>query len=265
MGDPVTYLFVPGDRPERFGKALASAADRVILDLEDAVRPEAKAAARQAIREADLDWSRVVIRINAGAEGAEDHGVLRTVAAAGVLVPKAEDADALIAVREAAAREIEVIPQIETVRGLEGVGALLAAPGVRRAAFGHLDFSLDLGVAPDWDALAWVRSRLVYASRLAGASAPVDSVTPDLSDTDALAREAFDSRRFGFGGKLLIHPKQIAPVLAAFAPSDDEIAWAKRVVKAVEAGASGAVAVDGKMIDRPVEDAARRILGRAGG
>ena len=87
MGDPVTYLFVPGDRPERFGKALASGADRVILDLEDAVRPEAKAAARQAICESDLDWSRVVIRINAGAEGAEDHGVLRTVAAAATVAP----------------------------------------------------------------------------------------------------------------------------------------------------------------------------------
>ncbi|SEO06250.1 HpcH/HpaI aldolase/citrate lyase family protein [Palleronia pelagia] len=262
----VTFLFVPGDRPERFAKALASGADCVILDLEDAVRPDAKQSARDAILRAELDWDRVAIRINDAASPcfSDDLAWLAWTRAGAIVVPKTENPDTLDRVRLAVGRPVELIPQIETARGLDRTKALLSVPGATRAAFGHLDFALDLGIATDWDALAYFRSRLVMQSRLAGALPPIDSVTVDLKDTDLLEREATDARRFGLGGKLLIHPAQVGPVARAFAPTSDEVEWARRVIAAIEAGGSGALSLDGKMIDKPVEDAARRILARAG-
>ena len=108
------------------------------------------------------------------------------------------------------------------------------------------------------------RSQIVLHSRHAGKPAPVDSVTPDFRDVSACRRDAAAARNLGFGGKLLIHPAQVEPVSAVFAPSEAEIAWARRVVAAVEDVGRGAVAVDGEMVDKPVEEAARRILDRAG-
>jgi citrate lyase subunit beta/citryl-CoA lyase len=261
---PVTYLFVPGDRPDRFAKALASGADRIILDLEDAVRPEGKPAARQAVAAAEIDWTRVAIRVNPASSPfwADD---LRTVAAtraAALMVPKAERADDLAAASAAAGRAIEILPQIETAVGLDRIEALLAAPGVTRLAFGHLDFALDIGSSNAPEALGLARQMLVFRSRVAGRAAPVDSVTAEL-DEGTTRRDAEAARALGFGGKLLIHPSQVAPVAEAFAPGADEIAWARRIVEAAERGARGAVALDGRMIDKPVEDAARRILARA--
>lgn len=257
---PLTYLFVPGDRPDRFAKALASGADRVILDLEDAVAPAAKPAARQAVLAAGLDPARVVLRINDAASPfhAEDLAFLGRMRPAAVLVPKAETAATLAAVRVAAGGEAELLPQIETAQGLSALAALLTAPGVTRPVFGHLDFAHDIGAAPDWEALLYARSTLVVAARLAGTLAPVDSVTTDLSDPAIAGADAARARRMGFGGKLLIHPAQIAPVAAAFAPSDAERLWAARVVAALER--DGVATLDGRMIDRPVEAAARRIL-----
>lgn len=265
MQPAVTYLFVPGDRPERFSKALGSGADRVILDLEDAVRPEAKPAARDAILAADLDWARVVVRINDAASPffADDLALLVKAKVGTVMVPKAETPETFAQISAAVGRELEFLPQIETARGLQALPDILAAPGVSRAVFGHLDYSLDLGCAPEWEPLLYTRSEIVLRSRLAGALPPVDSVTPELKDTERLAREAEAARRMGFGGKLLIHPAQVAPVSGAFAPSDAELDWARRVLAALEQDTSGAVAVDGKMIDKPVEEAARRILARA--
>ena len=260
----VTYLFVPADRPERFAKALASGADQVILDLEDAVRPEAKQAARRAISEADLDWSRVVVRINDATTGAyaDDLDWLRHCAAAAILVPKAETVDTLDAVARALGRPADLMPQIETARGLASVERLLSRADCPRAVFGHLDYANDIGAAPEREALAQARGQLVFASRLAGAEPPVDSVTVALDDPATLEDDARHARTLGFGGKLLSHPSQVAPVAGAFAPGAEEIDWARRVVAAVEAGGSGAVRLDGKMIDKPVEDAARRILSR---
>jgi citrate lyase subunit beta/citryl-CoA lyase len=259
---PRTYLFVPADRPERFAKALATGADRVIVDLEDAVKPEAKAAARQGLAAAVPDWSRVVLRVNDAASPwwAEDWAAVAALPVVAVLAPKAEDAEPIAAAVAGLGRAVEVIPQIETVRGLAGVSRLLALPGVERAAFGHLDFAVDLGAAPDWEAMLLARSTLVLQSRLAGRAAPIDSVTPDIGDDTGLAREAGAAKRLGFGGKLLIHPRQVAIVRRIFAPSGAEVAWAQRVVAALAAGGSGAVTVDGRMIDKPVADAARQVL-----
>ncbi|SDD26790.1 citrate lyase subunit beta / citryl-CoA lyase [Ruegeria marina] len=260
MRTPVTYLFVPADRPERFAKAMGSGADRVILDLEDAVRPEAKPAARAAIRAAALDWPRVVVRVNPATTEfiADDLSAVAATGAMAVMLPKAEEPREVARVRDAIGREIEVIPQIETALGLERVDALLGAQGVRRVAFGHLDYALDLGCVPEWEALTLARQRLVWRSRLAGRDAPVDSVTPEL-DPARVAEDTARAKALGMGGKLLIHPAQVAPSAESFAPTEAELAWARRVLAAVAAGA-GAIAVDGRMVDKPVEDAARRIL-----
>jgi len=263
---PTTYLFVPGDRPERFDKAAASGADRIILDLEDAVRPDTKATARAAILAATLDWSRVVVRIN-DAESpffADDLAFLADCPAAAIMLPKAETLNAMETVTTAVGRTVELLPQIETVRGLESVPKILSYPAAKRAVFGHLDFALDLGAAPEWEPLLYARSRLVALSRLAGAQPPVDSITIDIQDETRLRADADAACKLGFGAKLLIHPAQVAPTAEVFLPSADEIDWARRVLTVISEGAAGAVAVDGKMIDKPVEEAARRFLARAG-
>ena len=264
MMQAATFLFVPGDRPDRFTKALASEVDCVIIDLEDAVQPEAKAQARQAILAADLDWARVAVRINDATSPhfEDDRQFLRVCAASTVVLPKAESPHAVAQVRAACARDVDVIVLIETARGLASLPALLSTPGVRRAAFGHLDFALDLGCATDWEALIFARSQMVFQSRLAGALPPIDGVTIDYNNLKAATADVAAARRLGFGGKLLIHPNQIAPVATAFMPTASEIAWAEKVIAASK-GNSGAVALDGKMIDKPVTESALRILARA--
>jgi citrate lyase subunit beta/citryl-CoA lyase len=264
MMHAATFLFVPGDRPDRFTKALASGADCAIIDLEDAVQPEAKAQARQATLAADIDWTRVAVRINDATSPhfEDDRQFLRVCAASTIVLPKAESAHTVAQVRAACAHDVEVILLIETARGLANMTSLLSAPGVCRAAFGHLDFALDLGCATDWESLIWVRSQLVFQSRLAGALPPIDGVTTDYQNAKAAAEDAAAARRLGFGGKLLIHPNQIAPVAAAFTPTASEIAWAEEVIAASN-GKRGAVALDGKMIDKPVIESAQRILARA--
>lgn len=262
MRQACTYLFVPGDRPDRFAKALGTGAERVILDLEDAVLPAAKRAARQAVQAADLEWSRIVLRVNEPGSPFwdDDLATVAAVPAAAVILPKADRPEALAALRAAAGRDIEIIPQIETAAGLDRIDAVLRAPGVRRAAFGHLDFAHDIGAAPDWDALLLARSTIVLRSRIAGCEAPVESITANIADTEALVRETEAARRLGFGAKLLIHPSQVAPVKGVFAPSAEDVAWARRVIAASDK--AGAVRVDGRMVDKPVVDAARRILER---
>ena len=137
------------------------------------------------------------------------------------------------------------------------------AEGVERLLFGSIDLQLDLGIEGDGDELLAFRSEVVLASRLAGIAAPVDGVCTAIDDAAALDADTRRARKLGFAGKLCIHPRQVAVVHAAFAPSADEIAWAKRVVAAIDASKSGAVAVDGKMVDRPVLLRAQTILARA--
>ena len=263
---PTTYLFVPADRPERFAKALASGAERVIIDLEDAVKADSKAAGRAAIADADLDWSRLVIRINDATSSfhEDDIALLKTLDVAAVMVPKAETADMLATISEELGGSCQLLPQVETVKSLFALSEILACPGVGRVFFGHLDFALDLGSGQDHEALLHVRSQIVLQSRLAGKPAPVDSVTPDFRNPDAVTADALAARNLGFGGKLLIHPAQVEPVRRVFSPSEADIAWARRVIDAVKDGGRGAVSVDGQMIDRPVENAARLVLERAG-
>lgn len=269
--EPRTYLFVPGNRPERFAKALASGADAVVLDLEDAVAAAAKREARGAIahwsRQAvDADRARVVVRINdaQSRDFADDLRLLRDAGIACVMLPKAESAVQVQDVRDAVPNA-RVLALIESARGVTSVHDIAATNGVTRLVFGTLDYALDLGldIAESPDGLSHAASVLAIASRIAGLMAPVAGVTPQIDDEQRLLCDLAWARRHGYGAKLCIHPRQVAPIHAALAPSAQEIEWARRVL-AAEAASPGAAQLDGRMIDRPVVLQARRTLQRAG-
>ncbi|WP_433438344.1 HpcH/HpaI aldolase/citrate lyase family protein [Nonomuraea sp. CA-141351] len=262
-----TWLFVPGDRPERFAKAVASGADQVIIDLEDAVAPKAKARARRAA----LHWlaagGESWVRVNAPGTPwyDEDISVLGSSAALrGIVVPKSERASDLVALAGRVAPGTELMALIESARGVLSAAAIVDCEPVARLAFGALDFALDIDADDGDDALLLARSTLVIASRAAGKPAPVDSVTTNLAPT-AAASDARRARALGFGGKLLIHPAQVAPAAEAFRPTDHEVEWARGVLDAARETPNGAVGKDGHMLDRPVVERARRIIGRASG
>jgi len=260
-----SYLFVPADRPERYAKALASGADAVIVDLEDAVAPATKDAARAALAAwLDGGGNGVAVRINdaASAMFASDLALVARPGVHAVVVPKAERGDDLAAVRAAAPAAV-LLPLGETAAGIASARALARAEGVERLLFGSIDLQLDLGIEGDGDELLAFRSELVLASRLGGIAAPVDGVCTAIDDAAALAADTRRARKLGFGAKLCIHPRQVAVVHAAFAPSADEVAWAQRVVAAAAASAGAAVAVDGAMVDRPVLLRAQGVLARA--
>ncbi|EOD63686.1 HpcH/HpaI aldolase/citrate lyase family protein [Amycolatopsis vancoresmycina] len=246
-----TFLFVPGDRPDRFDKAVTSGADVVILDLEDAVGPAAKDSAR-ASADAWLENHRAVVRINApGTPWFAADAELVAARGVPVVVPKAETPGVLAGFRE-------VVALVETAAGVERAAELAAVPSVTRLAFGSVDLAAELGVAPeDREPFAYARSRLVIASAAAGLAPPVDGVTANLGDDAELEADVRYARRLGFGGKLCIHPRQVPVARAAFAPTAAEREWARRVLTA---GDSVSV-VDGRMVDKPVLDRARRILG----
>jgi citrate lyase subunit beta / citryl-CoA lyase len=165
----------------------------------------------------------------------------------------------------AAVADAQVLALIESARGVADVEAIAASDGVGRLVFGTLDFALDLDldITEHSDALAYAASRLAIASRIAGLAAPVAGVTPQIDDETRLLADLAWARRFGFGAKLCIHPKQVAPLHAALAPSAQALDWAQRVL-AAEAASPGAARLDGRMIDRPVVLQALRTLQRAG-
>jgi len=250
---PRSYLFVPGHRPERFDKACAAGAGAVIVDLEDAVAPQDKHAARNAVAE----WLRpdrpVALRINATDTTwfDDDLALCRHPAVAAVVLPKAETVEQLQRV-SSFAPHAALLPLIETARGFANAQALAEAAGVQRLVFGSIDFQLDMGISGEGEELLYFRSQLVLASRLAGIAAPVDGVCTALDDAEQLRADTLRARRLGFGAKLCIHPRQVAVVDAAFAPTPEEIAWAQRVLDAAERAQGAAVALDGRMIDKPV-------------
>lgn len=257
-----SYLFVPGDRPERFAKAQAAGADAVILDLEDAVAPADKPLAREHIATAALAQGALYVRINAcGAPGFDDDlTVLTRPEVSGVVLPKAESADQLAALRARLARPLPVIALVESALGVWNALEIARAEGVARLAFGSIDFQVDAGCGGADEALLYARSRLVLASRIAGLAAPIEGVTASIDDEALLVSETAKARALGFGAKLCIHPKQVAAVNAAFSPSEADIRWARQVVDACQASSAGALSVGGMMIDRPVLLKAQRIL-----
>lgn len=269
-----SFLFVPADRPERYAKALASGADAVIIDLEDAIAPADKLAARQALARSvpslsAAERARLLVRINAVAS--EWHGddlvALQNLGPIALMVSKAEEAANLAEIAAAMGPACALLPLIESVAGLDAIDALAACPQVLRLVFGHLDFQADAGLAcgADESELVPVRLAIVLAARRAGLAAPVDGVSPGTRDTAQLGLDAARSRRGGFGGKLCIHPAQVAVVNAAFTPSAEELDWARRVQAAFTAAGGGVFSLDGRMVDAPVLRLAQRTLAQSCG
>lgn len=269
-------LFFPGSRPELLPKALASGAGRVCMDLEDAVAPGAKDAARAAAIERlaspDFDHRRVALRINAPVtpEGALDLDAIASALSAHppvrpgftIVVPKVtgpEDVHAVLDAVRGAGLPVEVVPVIETARGLSRVEEIAAAGAISALFFGGLDLSVELGCALDWETLLYARSRTVLAGRLAGV-ALIDTPFFDLEDRDGLVAESVRSRRLGFTAKAAIHPGQVDVINGTFRPSPADIERARGVLEAAEREATGAFMFEGVMIDRPAVEAARRLL-----
>lgn len=260
---PRSYLFVPGNRPERFAKALASGADCVIVDLEDAVPPEQKVAARETVRmwlttEAARVERPVVLRINAVNTPwfIDDLEVCRLPQVAAVMLAKTEHVDDLVALGDAP----PVIALIESALAFENLRAIASAPKVHRLAFGAIDFQLDLGMHATFNELIHFRSQLVLSSRLCGLPPPIDSPCTSLDNDEEVESEALAARRLGFGAKLCIHPRQVQVVRRSFSPTEDDIRWARRILEAAEHSHGAALALDGRMIDTPVVLRARAIL-----
>ena len=248
-----SYLYVPGNRPERFDKACAAGADAVIVDLEDAVPPAEKDSARAALASWLSSDRAVVVRVNAaGSEWFDgDLAACDAPGVIGVILPKAEKiGDAVISLCRK--RDMALLPLIETAVGMAQAEAVAATPCVQRLMFGTIDFQFELDIDGDGDELVAFRSRLVLASKLAGIQSPVDGPCTSWEDQALLMADSRRARKLGFGGKLCIHPKQVATVNAAFAPTVDELTWARRVVAAAAESKGAAVALDGRMVDRPV-------------
>lgn len=266
-----TLLFVPGNRPERFEKAVRSGADAVVLDLEDSVPAQEKDKARAAIAQA---WPGLqalglplVVRTNAvGSDfGAADFSWLAGLPApAAVMVPKAESVQALEQVQQAL-RGVATLPLIESAAGYAALPTLGGAAGVLRLVVGHIDFMADTGIQcsegeSELDAL---RFAVNIATRLNRLASPVDGVTVRIGDDERLRQDVRRALRFGFGGKLCIHPSQVAAIHAAFMPTEQELEWARKVLAADAAAAGAAVQVDGRMVDLPVVLQARRTVARS--
>lgn len=256
-----TLLFVPGNRPDRFAKADAAGADIVVIDLEDAVAPADKDSARDAVAQWLSDGHDALVRINSADTQWFDADVAMLGASgAPAMLAKAEE-PAMVSTLAATASS--VIPLVETAVGIVRSAELAAVPGVARLAFGAIDFAAELGVDPDdREALLLARSTLVLASAAAHLGSPVDGVTTALRNVDKLSDDVGYAARIGLRGKLCIHPSQVSTVHGCLAPSDEEVAWAQRIVDAARADGS-AVAVDGHMVDPPVVARAHQILAAA--
>ena len=267
----LTYLFVPGDSARKITKALGSAADAVIIDLEDAVARDQKSAARVIVRETINELRRAgtlqkpfYLRCNSAntAFFADDMALAKEVAPNGIVLAKCESSDDVQAVTEALG-EIEVLPLIESVAGVHWLMCSEALPlQVKRVSFGAVDYALDLGT--QWSASGEERrfamGQLVFFSRVLQLEPPVDAVFPVLNDGAAYEADAKLGKQMGFYGKMVIHPAQLETVRATYSFTDEERQWAQRVVKQYEARNTGAFELDGELIDLPVYLKARKIL-----
>jgi citrate lyase subunit beta/citryl-CoA lyase len=283
-----SMLFVPGDRPERFAKAMASLADAVIFDLEDAVMPAKREDARREIAAFLASASRscgLWVRINSlDSHAAQDD--LRAVLPArpdGIVLPKTSGAeDAWELDHRLAAHESEKGLEAGTLRILpmmceSAISLLNAASYARMPArvagitWGAEDLAVDVGAlanrnpAGEYEfTFQLARSACLLSAAAAGVPA-IDTVDTEIRDSAVVEQRARISRRDGFLGKLAIHPGQVAPIHAAFTPTEDELRWARRVIEAFAASpGTGAVALEGKLLDRPHLRRAEQLLGLEG-
>lgn len=258
-------LFCPADRPERFAGALQKA-DAVILDLEDAVLPDAKGAARENIVAADLDPSRVIVRVNAPdtAEFAADVEAVGRTPFRTVMVAKSEDPTAF----DVFGTEYELIALCETARGVHRAGQIAAHERTVGLMWGAEDLVASLGGMssrfPDGryrDVARAARAQVLLAAGAFGRTA-IDAVHLDIDDIDGLAAEAADAVASGFGATACIHPKQVAVIRDAYRPDEATTVWARSVLAAAE-GERGVFRFEGRMIDEPVLRHARAVLDRS--
>lgn len=252
-----SMLFVPGNRPELAAKAPRSSPDVVVLDLEDAVPPAAKADARSSVREAAAALAgevRVCVRVNPPGTPWFDEDVASLPEhVEAVVVPKWE------APVDVGGRP--VVAGLETVRGVADARTVLVGPVVA-CYFGAEDYVADLGGVrtPSNDEVAAARALVGMAARLAGVPA-LDMVTLDFGDAERFVREAREARALGYAGKLCIHPAQVALADQAFRPTADELDWATRLLAAFDAAGGETIAFEGQMVDEVVAARARAILG----
>ncbi|SPO55778.1 putative citrate lyase subunit beta [Pseudomonas sp. JV551A1] len=261
-------LFVPGDRPERFAKALAAGADQVIIDFEDAVEESAKAGARDSLQTFLLQnpEARVWVRINSTGHvqyQADVEFCSREPGVAGIMLPKAEDPSLVMQLSECG-KPLWLI--IETAMGAATLSLLSATPGVERLCFGSIDMAVDLaleeGTQGGQSMLNTLRAGVILHSKLNGLAPPLDGVYSAIADVSGLAASVKNSHGMGFGGVLCIHPSQIPVIHESLAPALEEVDWARRVREAA-VNQSGAFKLDGRMIDAPVLARADRIISLA--
>jgi citrate lyase subunit beta / citryl-CoA lyase len=267
---PLTWLYVPGDRPERFAKAIESEADVVIVDLEDAVAPAHKDDARENARVllSNATPKPVTVRINdiRSHWGAADLAMLRDARnLAGIRVPKVEGAADIRAVRNAlGSRPVPLNCLIESARGVEAAFEIASAdPTVATIGLGEADLRSDLGVT-DEDGLLWARSRIVVAARAAGLVSPAMAVYTKLDDARGLAASCRRGRALGFVGRAAIHPQQLSVIADCFTPTETEVAAARELLQTLDGAigtAHGVVVLpNGQFVDRAMVEGAERVI-----
>lgn len=260
-----SILFVPGAKPERFLKALATSADIVCIDLEDSVPASGKAQARAAALEAIAQGDpRLVLRINAVTTraGLEDIVALADAETlpAVLLVPMVESAAEIgIVASVLGNRTPALVPLVETAIGLRAAAEIGAAPSVAAMMFGGGDLSADLGVALAWEPLLWARSAFVAACAQAGVPS-IDVPFIALDDSESLRGEAQLAKDLGFTGKAAIHPAQVDVINAVFRPTAEQIAEAEEAQAAFDAAGGAAVRFNGRMLEAPIMRRYQRIL-----
>ena len=269
-----SLLFVPGDRPERFEKALASGSDAIILDLEDSVAPERKEVARAAVRQflsSPASAARFV-RINPLGSGLVYTDLAAAIACDGLVLPKAEGAASVVELRRRAGSGCPPILPIatETPAAIFQLGSFAGCEGLAGLTWGAEDLPAAIGAATSREAdgrftppYEMARSLALFAAHAAGVPA-IDTVYPDIADGEGLRRYAERGARDGFAGMMAIHPAQVPVINRAFSPSEGQLVAARRLVDAFAAAPGiGALQIDGRMVDAPHLHQARAILARA--
>ena len=270
---PRSLLYIPGDKPKHLQKAAHVGADRVLLDLEDGVAPSCKQMARQAVRRAALEgllpegW---LLRLNAAAsaEFERDLALARELQPAGLVLPKAESAEAIAALaRETESWRPALALVVETAAGVRDVAQLAVQPGVAMLIFGSADYRLSLGAPPSTDREfeRYALGQIMVAARAAGCLA-YDSVYFRFRDAAGLEAHAALGRKLGFDGKSCIHPAQLDPIHRCYSSTAAETAWARQVLQAwdeQEGEARGVVVLEGEMLEALHLTQAHRILERA--
>lgn len=267
------YLFAPGNSEKKIVKALSSHTDAVIIDLEDAVMSGEKEKARQLVYtvlnspEREESQSKVFVRINSIKTPwfFEDIKMIKGINKLdGIMIPKSEDRTVVTLAAELLNRDVEMIPLIESATGVLKIEEILRShKSVRKVAFGSVDFALDIGV--DWSEegieRAYAMSQIVLASRAHGAESPIDAVFPVMDNKESFIADTKKGKQIGFYGKMVIHPKQIDWVKEVYTPNPNQIEWSKRVIEVFEQDHhTGAIDLDGKLIDLPVYLLAKRLV-----